>query len=131
MFAISILLTHLNWKLIWFLVVCRPSVCNFVHILNFFSRTTGSISTKLGINHSCREDSRVNSSLKGSFPVKCKQHIKILFSWTTWSVLTKFRTFFYLNLINIKNWLPQPQLHWIFTFLWIFLFMERSLQQLN
>jgi hypothetical protein len=70
-----LLLAHLSWKLKWAILIafCPSSVClsvclsvNF-YIFDFFSRTTGSILARLGINHPWAEGIQVCSN-KGDCP---------------------------------------------------------------
>jgi hypothetical protein len=82
------LLAHLSWKLKWAILIAgcpssiRPSV-NF-YIFDFFSRTTGPISTRLGTHHPWGEGSQVSlnegdcPSPRGDNSERVKMHWKIL-----------------------------------------------------
>jgi hypothetical protein len=105
-------LAHMSWKLKWAIpITCCPSV-NF-YILDFFSRTTGPILTRLGTNHPWEKGIKVYSnegerlsrlSPRGDNSKRVKVHwkiLKIFFSRTTGP-----------NSINTK----QPQIKGIQVF---------------
>ena len=100
--ARNIFLAHLNWKQWALLINCHLSsvylsICLSFHIFNFFSRTSGPISTKLGTKHSW---------VKKTQCLEIKNH----------SILVKeIRIFFFLNqcyglIILLRN-------HWMELFL--------------
>jgi hypothetical protein len=86
-------LTHLSWKLKWaFLIALRPSVCisvclflcpsvNF-YIFDFSSRTTGSISTRLGTNHPLVEGFQVCSNKRDSPSPRGDNSKRVKIHWT-------------------------------------------------
>ena len=92
-------LAHLSWKLKWaFLIACRsssvcpsvrPSVCLSVrlltfHIFNFFSRTTGPISSLGGRESSLFKWRATPFSICSEIEKFYSKYIKIFFSITAW-----------------------------------------------